>query len=518
MKRLVIGCSVLLDPHFRVMYDEAESAFLDGDEVVFASCDGGCRACVSNPHAGRIQCVCCSAMCRWLERRFKNRIKVVHFPKIPACDRRFEFEDVKQLKSIVYKGVNIGYAVFSEYVSQTRDLLEDLTAEKERYMGYLLGAACGYVDVAEKLINDLAPDAVSVYNGRMFETRPFFELARLKGIPVKINEVVSIQVDADTIEFRHLDFDNCFPQDVDGYAAKVRECWRNSILSDEDKRHAASEFFDKRRNGVAAGDAVGTGHNGVFVKKQVKGLLPEGFDASKHNVVIFNSSEDELCSIDKAFESHALFLSHIEGVRTVAKTLSSRTDYHVYLRIHPNLTGVNQPYHLLLHDLPREFDNLTVLAADSKYSTYDLMDVAEKVVVLGSTAGVESTYWRRPVILIGSAMYYQLDIAYKPKDVDELTSLLLAQNLPPKPLDDALKYAYYVTHNSELAAKSRVVDLRSMRKRLYGKTTRWVPTWTSLRVMWWVLDANWFNVVRAMIRGMAKNVLPKGPSMKEPVD
>ena len=150
MRRLVIGCSVLLDPHFRVMYDEVESAFLDGEDVVFASCGGGCRACVSNPHAGRI------------------RIKVVHFPKMPTYDRRFEFEDVKQLKDIVYKGVNIGYAAFSEYVSLTRDLLENLTEEKKRYMAYLLGAACGYVDVAEKLINDYAPDSVSVYNGRMF--------------------------------------------------------------------------------------------------------------------------------------------------------------------------------------------------------------------------------------------------------------------------------------------------------------------------------------------------------------
>ena len=513
MRRLVIGCSVLLDPHFRVMYDEVESAFLDGEDVVFASCGGGCRACVSNPHAGRIQCICCSTMCRWLERRFRNRIKVVHFPKMPTSDRRFEFEDVKQLKDIVYKGVNIGYAAFSEYVSLTRDLLENLTEEKKRYMAYLLGAACGYVDVAEKLINDYAPDSVSVYNGRMFETRPFFELARLKGIPVKINEVITVQLDADTIEFRHLDFCNCFPQDVDGYAAKVRECWSRSKLSDADKRCAASEFFNKRRNGVAAGDAVGSAHNGVFVKKQVKGLLPEGFDATKHNVVIFNSSEDELCSIDKDFESHALFLSHIEGVKTVARILADHPDYHVYLRIHPNLTGVNQPYHLLLHDLPKEPGNLTVLPADSKYSTYDLMDAAEKVVVLGSTAGVESTYWRRPVILIGSAMYYQLDVAYKPKDAGELSKLLLTQGLQPKPIDDALKYAYYVTRNSELGTPSRVVDLRSIRKRFHGNP-RWVPTWRSLYIMWWVLDANLFNAVRMMIRGLARNVLPIAKSEK----
>ena len=56
MRKLVIGSSVFMDPHFRIMYDEVESQSLDGHEVVLASCDGACGACVANPHAGRVQC------------------------------------------------------------------------------------------------------------------------------------------------------------------------------------------------------------------------------------------------------------------------------------------------------------------------------------------------------------------------------------------------------------------------------------------------------------------------------
>jgi len=508
MKRLVVGSQLLQDPHFRVMLDEAESACLNGEEVVFASCCGGCRACVANPHAGRIQCLCCSAGSRWVERRFKGRIKVVHFPQMPDCKKTFRYADVLELKDVVYKGVNIGYAAVSEYVSLTRDLLEDLTDEKRAYMDFLLKESCRYVDVAEKLLAEIVPDAVSVYNGRMFESRPFYELARLRDIPVRINEVVARQLDSNTVEFLHLNFENKLPQDVDGYAEKVRECWGRSSRSEEDRRRIASAFFEKRRNGIAAGDSSLPGHDGVFIQRQMKGKMPEGFDPSKHNIVIFNSSEDELCSVDKDFEAHALFLSHIEGIKTVAKLLANRPEYHVYLRIHPNLTGVNQPYHLKLYDLSREFSNLTVLPPDSKYSTYDLMDAAEKVVVLGSTAGVESTYWHRPVILIGSAMYYMLDVAYKPKSSEELESLLISSDIQPRPVADALKYGYYLTNNTEIASASRVVDLRTIRKTIHGKA-RWMPAWpSSWGLIYWILDAPFFNGVRRLINILARNVMP----------
>lgn len=508
MRKLVIASSVLVDPHFRIMYDEAESQFLDGHEVTIASCDGACSACIANPHAGRVQCRVCKFLSRWYECRFRGRIKVVHYPRVVRLCRKFEYTSASTLKQIVYRDVNVGYAVCSEYTTLTRDLLEDLTEDKRKYVDFLLNEACHYVDVAVKLYDDVRPEAVSVFNGRFFETRPFYELAKLRKIQVQINEVASVSPSPDEMEFMHFVFQNSLPHDVDGFASKIRECWQLPNKSEDEKIKIATEFFEARRRGKPSATSDLPGFDGVFTRKQVLGRLPKNFDREKHNIVIFNSSEDELSSIDRDFESHALYRVQIDGIRAVARMLKDRPDYHVYLRVHPNLSSIKQPYHLMLYKLSDEFGNITVIPADSSCSTYDLIDVAEKVVVLGSTAGVEATYRRRPVILIGSALYCRLDVAYKPRTEDELRTLLLANALSPKSFDDALKYGYYIKQRADLATKGRVVDLRVVRRKVYGKY-RWMPTWPNNPILNFALYSPLTEVIRSAINCLARNLLPR---------
>ena len=508
MRKLIIASSVLLDPHFRIMYDEAESQLLDGHEVTIASCDGACSACVANPHAGRVQCCVCKCLSRWYERRFRGRIKVVHYPRVTRKSRCFEYSSASTLKQIVYQDVNVGYAVCSEYTTLTRDLLENLTEDKRKYVDFLLNEACHYVDVAAKLYDDARPEAVSVFNGRLFETRPFYELAKLRKITARINEVASVSPGPDEMEFRHFVFQNCLPHDVDEFVSKIHKCWRLPNKSEEEKIKIATEFFESRRRGRPSANTDVPGFDGVFTRKQARGRLPENFDSKKHNVVIFNSSEDELSSIDRDFESHALYRVQIDGIRAVARMLKDRSDYHVYLRIHPNLIPIKQPYHLMLYKLSEEFDNLTVIPADSPCSTYDLIDVAEKVVVLGSTAGVEATYRRRPVILIGSALYYRLDVAYKPRTEDELRTLLLTDDLSPKSFADALEYGYYIKQRADLATMGRVIDLRVVRRKVYGKY-RWMPTWPNNPILNFALYSPLTGMIRSVINCLARNLLPR---------
>ena len=68
-------------------------------------------------------------------------------------------------------------------------------------------------------------------------------------------------------------------------------------------------------------------------------------------------------------------------------------EYHFYLRIHPNLTNVHFEYREKLLALEEIYPNITVIDAPSPISTYALMDVADKIIVFGSTAGAESVFW-----------------------------------------------------------------------------------------------------------------------------
>ena len=49
----------------------------------------------------------------------------------------------------------------------------------------------------------------------------------------------------------------------------------------------------------------------------------------------------------------------------------------------------------------------------------------------------------KPVICIGPSLYEDLDIAYKPKDLEELKVLFETKNLQPKSKNDAIKFGYF---------------------------------------------------------------------------
>jgi hypothetical protein len=89
-----------------------------------------------------------------------------------------------------------------------------------------------------------------------------------------------------------------------------------------------------------------------------------------------------------------------------------------------------------------DYPNITVIPASSPISTYKLIDHCEKVIVFGSTAGIEANYWGKPVILLGGSLYHHLNVAYYPKNFIELDALLFAK-LDPKPRLGALKFGFY---------------------------------------------------------------------------
>ena len=119
---------------------------------------------------------------------------------------------------------------------------------------------------------------------------------------------------------------------------------------------------------------------------------------------------------------------------------------HVYLRIHPNLKGLQASYHTDLYKLQNS--RLTVIPPESPISSYALMDMADKVLVMGSTMGAESCFWGKPVINLHKSEYYYLNVGYNPQTREELVQML-GEDLTPKPKDGALKYGYYYMATDE---------------------------------------------------------------------
>jgi capsule polysaccharide modification protein KpsS len=177
-----------------------------------------------------------------------------------------------------------------------------------------------------------------------------------------------------------------------------------------------------------------------FVKEQKKDLLPEGWSPLKHNIAIFNTSEDEYESIGPEWKNY-LYPTQAEGIKKILESFIADDKYHFYLRIHPNLKGL---YNKQLTDAYalKQYNNLTIIDADSPVSTYTLMMTCGKTITFGSSTGIEATYWGKPSILLGKSFYYNLDVAFKPNNHEE-TIALIATDLKHKNKSDTLKYGYY---------------------------------------------------------------------------
>src|SRR5690606_2763156 len=136
----------------------------------------------------------------------------------------------------------------------------------------------------------------------------------------------------------HIDFfKNAYPHDPKAKFDLAVNYWNNSELSEREKQELAILFFQRQR----AGESV------VFPSfsgNMRKGEVPKEFLNGNKNIVLFNSSDDEVASFGKSFE-YPLFKSQNEGLRTVVHIIGTELpQYNLIIRMHPNLRQVNFPY------------------------------------------------------------------------------------------------------------------------------------------------------------------------------
>ena len=368
------------------------------------------------------------------------------------------YNSVQEIKKITYRDVYIGYGVMSTYTSATRDPDPVFDKKSRQYFDFALDHAVYLTDRFYELIEAEKPDSISIFTGRQIDNRPLFDIAKARNIELRNNEYVGGIRAGESVN--HVIYENHLPHDIPYNTELLQKVWSIENESVAEKERKGRDFFERRRNGIPAGDRV-------YITDQKKGLLPEGWDPEKRNIVIFNSSEDEFSAVGLEFDQYAFFESLLVGIKSILEHYKDDDSYHFYVRVHPNLKRVKFPYHLDLYKLPEQYKNLTVIAAWDACSTYDLLDAAEKVIVFGSTMGAEAAYWKKPVILLGGAFYYQLDICYTPKTLDELWDLIPRQ-LEAKDPYPAIQYGYYLLNRHLLAIQWKYVNFE-VRELNFGK-------------------------------------------------
>jgi hypothetical protein len=418
--------TALPSPEFEVLLSCAQESIDLGNETIIVTCNG--NSYKSNHLACSFNIIGNIQICNICKHNFKSGIKelngnytLLNFQ--PLKNSIEEFSSVKnrdELKKIFSDNYDIGAAAYSSYLSISRDLYLESRSSKgilEKLLNTSYAIKSFYENLSVKF------DEVIIYNGRQNQTRPVLRYANKYNIPLRIMEIKNQSAKS------VFTFENQLPHNIQKFSEKVNNYYKKNKLNNN-----ISTYYDTLRSGGHINNPAG------YVKGQVSGLLPLGWNEKFHNIVIFNSSEDEFAALGGEYDA-CLYSSQLEAMSDILHNFRENKDIVFWLRMHPNLKNVKWSFVRQLKNLDKKYDNVRVISPEDKVSSYALMDAANKVVTFGSTIGLEATYSNKPSILIGRSLYENFGSTYNPRNKTELFSLLANLELSPLAKKGAFMYA-----------------------------------------------------------------------------
>ncbi|MBO7439010.1 MAG: hypothetical protein J6U21_04960 [Bacteroidales bacterium] len=412
-------------------------------DVYFVTCDKLIGGCYHNPLCSTLQCRFCHYTMKKKIMELTKKSEKYHYISISdllkkhsttdSNNYRFEYNDVRSLKEITYKGVDVGYGAFSSFVTFTRNVMPTFNSNLKTYLDFFIRKQMLLTDMLIEYIDKIKPDCIVFHNGRFNNFKPAYNIAKNRKIDFIATEYIFVNGWNGGPVKKNI-FINDIPHSFSAIAKKMQNVWNQAP---SDKYDIAKRFFENRRKSLPAGDII-------YTKDQHQNELPDGFNKSKRNIAIFNSSEDEFFAISREMDKSVLFPTQFDALKKIFEHYKNDLDVHFYLRIHPNLKNVPYKSHTLLYTL--KYDNVTIIPPTSTVSSYALMDNSEKVIVFNSTMGMESSFWGKPVIALNRCMYTDEGIVYSPENEQELYCLINNVNLPKidRPIESWYKLAYYL--------------------------------------------------------------------------
>ena len=428
-------------PHLETELEIMERLLKQGNTIYWIVCQGDFQVCFNNPKHKEMDCkVCYSRVNKGIEVLRKNVLnnanlhilkyneflKLKDFKKADFTNN-FTFSQFKDLKAYYYKSYDCGMATASSLVSFTRNHEPNLS-EHQDFINRGLHTGAYLYETFHLIVDKINPDLVVLFNGRFIENRPLLRVCQQKNIDYatherggKINKFL----------FRI----NSIPHSIKTISAEMESFWENA---GNDRNEIGSTFYNNRIKRVE--DAWYS-----FTKEQQEGRLPESFNNNdgKKVVTIFNSSLDEYEGLE-GFGPY-FYSNDNEGIKQICESLETYLNIKLYLRVHPNLKGLDNSQNKFLEEKISKFTSIEIIAAEDSVDTYALINKSDIIIVFGSTVGAEAAFAGKKVILLGRAAYENLNCLIIPKNHEEVMSILTDDNyvFPELNPEEPLKYGYW---------------------------------------------------------------------------
>lgn len=416
---------ILMPSHYETELELITNHLEKGDSVTQLVCDASLSACDTNPYFSPEACSRCIAKRKLGLELLPGSVNTKHFLKLTAEDRnqiaavKTDFSSVAELQKLQVHNFDIGYAVASSIISMSRNPKPNL--EKPLLQRYIQSALAVYFSTINYL-KEQSPDVMYVFNGRFAHTKAVFRACQSLGVNCRLHER------GNSLNYYSV-FENTGIHDAKFFQEEIERDWQKANVTERES--IAHQWFQTRIGG--------TMENWYSFLQDQTFDLPDGWDETKINILICNSSEDEIASLGKEWE-HPIYPSQPIGIKQIVNDCATNPNIHFYLRIHPYLAKVDTDDVRELHAL--SYPNLTIIPATSKMSTYKLVEKTALTITFGSTIGVEATYMGKASILLSKSFYDRMNVTYFPKNHSEAIALLNSR-LKPKPLENALKFGFY---------------------------------------------------------------------------
>ena len=449
MKILFTSLYPMWHYHYVAELNYIEEHLSKGDTVTVLKCDADQECCEANPKHELAHCLRCMGIWQHGQKLLTTHINVKNlifdeFKKSTLKLAKKRYSSISELTKQEIEGFDIGWAVYSSLVDRTLEAKPDLDLHSGIITSLIKDSYRIYKS-AIKHLEDGGYDRVYIFNGRYAGARPWVRACEKARIPYFTHDRLSTPGFA-------IRWDCSIPHNPKGYNRRILEFWENG-KNDEFVLSQATEFFEERPKGSSTGWVS-------YIKNQKIDELPEKWDVTKKNIVIFTSTEWEYLGVQD-FLKGSLFPSQEKALLYLIKNAYEKNkNIKFYIRIHPY--AATDKVRWWEAEVFRNLPNCTIIAPESKISSYSLLWACSSAVTYLSTIGVEGTYWGKPTILLGNTPYSGLDAAYEPKSWENAVELILA-DLPPKPRINALKYGAFMRCGGDFLSNSEAVNYYTLK-------------------------------------------------------
>jgi hypothetical protein len=428
-KALILSLTPLWTPHFETELEIISDLQDENYDIDIVTCCCTLKSCIANPKNDLRRCKICLA-------KFYNGMKAIGLSyrdviKLKNKSKYFQYipekiNSIDELINFEINGIDIGRAVASNIITRTKDHQFDVKVYQELIIKTLISSVIIY-DNLKTYLDHNKPDKVLFFNGRFAEYRPLVRLCEQRKIKFFTHERGA---DCNKYEL----FEDCLPHSLENMKNSIEKYWKTSNYSEKQKIIIAKRWFINRRKGIEQGWVS-------YVKDHKKGSLPSNFNQSKRNIVVFTSSINEKETFPEW--QNPLFKNELEALEFILDKYKTNSNFHFYVRIHPNLKNLNNTQLRKLKEFSNIYtQNATFIDANEFIDSYNLIDVCEKVITFMSTMGVEACYWKKPSILCGRAIYEDLNCHYSVNSKEDLIHLINIQ-LEAKPRENTYKYSFW---------------------------------------------------------------------------